>query len=643
MPGLAVDGLTGGDRRDSETHIGGIVKSNLMVQTSPKSPLTQSHVSGSSELSVEGIIDTSIEQLYHNVCDMQSSDHSPSRASFISYGAESRIDSELCHLVGVKKVEKTREALVEIRNEIDEKGTNKENSKIKSMIEIKSISRNAKRSSPLKLINQASSRSSHRTQISMKQDKDIKKVNSFKRNLKLPPTGAEDISNETALDDPNLGFILLNQTRELLSANNSKRALKVALKAKKAFEARSGIKPNLDMVMCLHVLAAVYCSLGQFEDAILILERSIEIPVIDEGNNHALAKYSGCMQLGDTYAMLGQLENSILFYTAGLEIQRQILGETDPRVGETFRYVAETHVQALQFDEAQKLCQCAVDIHKENHSPGSIEEAADRRLMGLICDSKGDHATAIEHYVLASMYMSTYGNEADIASIDCNIGDSYLSLSRYDEAISAYQKALNGFKKSKGEYHPTVASVYVRMAELNNKIGQFKESKIYCEDAVRIYQKPIPGIPAEEYANGFIEVSAIFESRNELQIAEKLLKKALKTYKTVPGQQSTIAGIEAQMGVMNYVMGNYQVSYDLFKSSILKFRASSEKKSAAFGIALNQMGLSCVQLREISKAAELFQEARDVLEKEYGKYHPDTLGVYSNLAGTYDAMGRLVT
>ncbi|XWS29817.1 hypothetical protein CRYUN_Cryun24cG0062900 [Craigia yunnanensis] len=28
----------------------------------------------------------------------------------------------------------------------------------------------------------------------------------------------------------------------------------------------------------------------------------------------------------------------------------------------------------------------------------------------------------------------------------------------------------------------------------------------------------------------------------------------------------------------------------------------------------------------------------NILEKEYGPYHPDTLVVYSNLAGTYDAM-----
>lgn len=58
-----------------------------------------------------------------------------------------------------------------------------------------------------------------------------------------------------------------------------------------------------------------------------------------------------------TYAMAGQIENSILCYTASLDIQRQVLGEMDSHVGETYKYLAEAHVQALEFDEAKKIVQ----------------------------------------------------------------------------------------------------------------------------------------------------------------------------------------------------------------------------------------------------------------------------------------------
>lgn len=632
-------------------------KESCTLQGSPRSPLSPgTPQSDSIDLAIDGIIDTSIEQLYHNVCEMQSSDQSPSRASFGSYGEESRIDSELGHLVGyIEDVEITKEVVMEKKEGRNVGGSTPDREigcaakmstrKAKKLLHLQADSEVSAKSIP-------KSKPPHeRPPIAKRRERNARKTNAVlfmnkQRSFGLRggakiQNGMDDFIADEGLENPDIGPFLLKQTRDMISSGeNPKKALEFALRAMKSFEKCSDGKPSLEMVMCLHVLAAIHCNLRQYDQAIPLLERSIDIPVIEDGQDHALAKFAGCMQLGDTYAMIGQIENSILFYTAGLEIQRQVLGETDPRFGETCRYVAEANVQALQFDEAEKLCQMALDIHKENGSPASLEEAADRRLMGLICDSKGDYEAALEHYVLASMAMASNGQDMAVASIDCSIGDAYLSLARYDEAVLSYQKALTAFKSTKGENHPAAASVFVRLAELYNKIGKFRESKSYCENALRIYTKPNHGIPSEEIASGLIDVSAIFQSMNELERAVKLLKKALRIFGDAPGQQNTVAGIQAQMAVMYYMMGKYSESYTIFKSAISKFRASGEKKSALFGIALNQMGLACVQCYSINEAADLFEESRTILEKEYGPYHHDTLGVYSNLAGTYDAMGR---
>ncbi|KAI3825138.1 hypothetical protein L1987_06614 [Smallanthus sonchifolius] len=292
--------------------------------------------------------------------------------------------------------------------------------------------------------------------------------------------------------------------------------------------------------MCLHVTAAIYCSLGQYNEAIPVLEESIEIPVVNESQDHALAKFSGLMQLGDTYSMLGQLENSLKCYTLGLEVQREVLGDSDPRIGETCRYLSEAYVQALELKEAESFCKMAIDIHLQNGL--QAEEVADRWLMGLICESKGDYEGALEHLVLASMTMVAIGQESEVSLVHLSIGDTYLSLSKYDESIFAYQKALK--------------------SDLCNKTRKIKESKSYCENARHIYENPISGIPLEEIACGFTNISAIYESMDEINKALELLDKALKIYNHVPGQQSTIAGIEAQMGVMYYVLGKYSESYD---------------------------------------------------------------------------------
>uniref|UniRef100_A0A251UQC0 Tetratricopeptide-like helical domain-containing protein n=1 Tax=Helianthus annuus TaxID=4232 RepID=A0A251UQC0_HELAN len=63
----------------------------------------------------------------------------------------------------------------------------------------------------------------------------------------------------------------------------------------------------------------------------------------------------------------------------------EALGDTDPRVAKTCRYLAEALVQAMQFDEADTLCKRTLEIHRIHSAPASLEEAADRRLMALVC------------------------------------------------------------------------------------------------------------------------------------------------------------------------------------------------------------------------------------------------------------------
>ncbi|KAJ8428888.1 hypothetical protein Cgig2_021055 [Carnegiea gigantea] len=99
-------------------------------------------------------------------------------------------------------------------------------------------------------------------------------------------------------------------------------------------------------------------------------------------------------------------------------------------------------------------------------------------------------------------------------------------------------------------------------------------------------------------------------------------------------------GLKHKLGILYYMLGHYVDSYNALKSSILRFRSFRKDKSSLYGITLNQLGRTCVQLCAISEASQLFNEAKNILENEYGLHHPDTLNIYSNLAGTYDALGR---
>ncbi|KAF3671892.1 hypothetical protein T459_16651 [Capsicum annuum] len=111
----------------------------------------------------------------------------------------------------------------------------------------------------------------------------------------------------------------------------------------------------------------------------------------------------------------------------------------------------------------------------------------------------------------------------------------YLSLSRFDEVVFSYQKSPTIFKSSKGDNHPSVAFVFVRLADLYYKTGKLRESRSYCENALRIYAKPGPRTTTEETACGLTEISVIYELFNEPEEALKLLLKAIKLLEDKPG------------------------------------------------------------------------------------------------------------
>ncbi|KAG4923938.1 hypothetical protein JHK87_049478 [Glycine soja] len=122
-----------------------------------------------------------------------------------------------------------------------------------------------------------------------------------KKTLETPP-----LLSDAFLNNPDLSPFLLRLAHDTIaSGDGPSKALNFAIRASKSFE-RCAVEgePNLDLAISLHVLAAIYCSLGRFEEAVPVLKHSIQVPDIERGADHALAAFSSYMQLDDTFSML---------------------------------------------------------------------------------------------------------------------------------------------------------------------------------------------------------------------------------------------------------------------------------------------------------------------------------------------------
>lgn len=155
---------------------------------------------------------------------------------------------------------------------------------------------------------------------------------------------------ESVADSPHMGPYLLKLAKSYASGENPVKALEYCIRAVKFYERHSQRENVLDLVISLHILAALHCHLGQYEDASALLERSLTLPdIANGGEEHALAAFSGHMQLGDTLNMVGKLAQSLQSYHRALDIQKSVLGDFDARVADSCVYIAEAHMQVRNF------------------------------------------------------------------------------------------------------------------------------------------------------------------------------------------------------------------------------------------------------------------------------------------------------
>ncbi|XP_042507588.1 protein KINESIN LIGHT CHAIN-RELATED 2-like [Macadamia integrifolia] len=465
----------------------------------------------------------------------------------------------------------------------------------------------------------------------------------------LKPNETDEIGAPPSSSD--LGLLLLRAAQSLhASGDDPIKANRFALKAAEFFQQKLVEEgtTTVELLTSFQLLAATLCKLGQFEEAIQVLRKSVSFSCSSDLNLNpelANASFSVFMHLGDIYFTLGHYDSAMDSFRSGLDVQTQSLGLSHPQAAETCIYIAESYLQLMYFKEAEELCSLALNIHHENNS-SSIEEVEARRLMGLIHNGRGENRAALEQLLLASSALSSLpeSEQLEVAFLDVSIGETFVDLGRYDEALSSYHKALSVLKALYGEGHTAIASIFVSLADLHLKKGMIKDAQLHCEEALLIYGSIDANAlnSVEEVAIGLTATAALFESMGELKHAISLLYKAREIIEsTLEHPNAIVGGIEAQIGVMLQMTGNHREAYLMLRSAISSYRLVDQKKSLVVGKLLNQMGLACLGLDSIWEAAENFEQSKDVLERVCGAHHSNTLDVCINLAGTYDAMGRV--
>ena len=242
-----------------------------------------------------------------------------------------------------------------------------------------------------------------------------------------------------------------------------------------------------------HLLGALYFQTKHYDQAMLYLQRAIELKP-DSADSHCL--------LGNLYRALEQSEPAISSYQQALKLKPNY-GEAQNNLGTVFSSLGRYQEAAASYRKAIKLMQdnpnVYINLGKVLEKLGHLENASNQYLHALKLDP----------------------NDPEIANL---LGNSLRSLGRSVDAVRYYRQTLE-----KNQDH---AVIHNNLGAALNDLGRF-------DDALSSYQAAIKLRP--DYATAYKNIAALYEQTNKIDIAEEYIQKALALAPENPSIQYTHA------------------------------------------------------------------------------------------------------
>lgn len=229
-------------------------------------------------------------------------------------------------------------------------------------------------------------------------------------------------------------------------------------------------------------LGNLYCQLDRHEEAVAALEKAIELNPLDAvswnglGNvyhklgrcNEAIATYQKAIEftpncaypwigLGDVFASSERIEEAVAAYQKAVEINQRLIHpwislgnifekqkrsqdalrayqnafEIDPNNAQLWNEQGNVYLNAGAYDEAINAYRKAIELdHRFGLPYGNL---------ALAYSHKGKHTEAIPLYQKS---IELFSSNRDKASAWHRLGNTYQQLQDYDNAIAAYQRAV---------------------------------------------------------------------------------------------------------------------------------------------------------------------------------------------------------
>lgn len=290
----------------------------------------------------------------------------------------------------------------------------------------------------------------------------------------------------------------------------------------------------------LSTVGAVYDSLGQYQDALPILDQALQL----QGPGHDGSRIGTLLEVANARIGTGDLPRAEPPLQNALHISQSEFGAKSIESGRTLWALGRLRLQQGRFGEAQDLFIKSVAILQADNAPQTdissllddLAKVYTRIQKWDLARQTYERALDIDRRVLGDDHPRVAQHLENLAIVEQNIGD-------LKQAETLYLDSLKRMDSAYGERHPETAIAKGNYGLLLQREGRLTEAEPLLRDAVSIR---LSLFGPNNYNVGYARVSLamLLHDKGDLATSESEFRQALAIYdKSLPANHQNRASL----------------------------------------------------------------------------------------------------
>ncbi len=293
---------------------------------------------------------------------------------------------------------------------------------------------------------------------------------------------------------------------------------------------RAGLKDQPETkAALLSTVGAVYDSLGQYQDALPILDESLRL----QPGSHDKSRVNTLLELGQARIGVGDLPG------------------------------------------AEAPLQQALHLSQSDFGASSLEAGQALWVLGMLRHQQGQFIEAKELYIRSLAILGTNSApQTDIAAVLDDLAKVYAREQHWALAKEHYERALEIYRHVLGDDHPRVAMRLNNLATVAQNMGNLPQAERLYREAIRRFERAY-GERHPETATGKGNLGLLLQGEGRLSEAEPLLRSALDINLSIYGPDNYNVGYSrVSLAMLLHDQGNFVAADGEFRQALIVYDKS---------------------------------------------------------------------